>query len=308
MTESLPPDPGGLAVGVGAVPPGAWWRRRRSGRATAILGGMGVGVVLIAALVSLVWTPHDPLVIHPDARLGGPSGQFVLGTDGFGRDVASLLMAGARVPLLVGAVAVAIALALGVPWGVAAAMSERTARLRGRATGLGAWMMRWNDVVQAFPPLLLAIVLAAAFGAGSWTAAVALGIGSSPGVSRVVRSVTAPVLEREFVLAARSVGRGRWYTAWRHVLPNISSVLYVQASITFALAVLAEAALSYLGLGTPAPTPSWGRMLQEGQAFLSIAPGLVLWPGLAIAWTVLGFMLLGDGLRDAGDPRMESGS
>lgn len=271
-------------------------RRTRSGGGTLMVGAVLVCSVLVLALVSLLWTPADPLSTDPVNRLAAPGGDNWLGTDGLGRDVASAVMAGSRVPLLVGAVAVSISFALGVPFGILAAMT---------AGGAGVWLMRWNDIVQAFPALLLAIILAAAFGGGTGTAMVALGIGAAPGVARVVRAGTLQVLSREYALAARASGRGPLFIAIRHVLPNIRGILIVQASVGFALAVLAEAALSFLGLGTPAPTPSWGRMLQEAQAFLYVQPQLILWPGIAIAVTVLGFNLLGDGLRDRYDPRME---
>ena len=264
---------------------------------TLVVGAVMVAVVVLVGLVSLVRTPHDPLATDPLHRLQGPSAAHWLGTDGLGRDAASMLVAGTRVPLLVGLVAVLISLVLGVPFGVAAAMT--------RQGGAGLWLMRWNDVVQAFPALLLAIVLAAVRGPSTWTAMAALGIGAAPGFVRVTRAGTLQVLSREYALAARAAGRGPLYTAVRHVLPNIRSMLIVQASVGFALAVLAEAALSYLGLGTPPPTPSWGRMLQDAQGFLYVQPLLIVWPGVAIAWTVLGFNLLGDGLRDLLDPRLE---
>lgn len=270
--------------------------QRRAGGGLLLLGGILVGTVVLMALLSLVWTPHDPTDTSATDRLQGPGPEHWLGTDGLGRDVASMLLAGAQIPLLVGLVAVLISLAIGVPFGIAAAITDR---------GAGLWMMRWNDIVQAFPPLLLAIILAAVWGGSTATAMVALGIGASPGVARVVRSGTLQVLSREFALAARAAGRGPFYLALRHVLPNIRGILIVQATVGFALAVLAEAALSFLGLGTPPPTPSWGRMLQEGQSLLQVQPLLVLWPGAAIAVTILGFNLLGDGLRDRFDPRME---
>lgn len=270
--------------------------RRGRGNASLRVGLVLVGVVLLAALLSLVWTPMDPLKTNPIDRLAGPSAEHWLGTDSLGRDVASQLLAGSRVPLLVGAGAVVLSFVLGVPFGIVAAITGR---------GAGAWLMRWNDIVQAFPPLLLAIILAAIYGAGTTTATIALGIGASPGVARVVRAGTLQVLSREYALAARAAGRGSFWLACRHVLPNIASILIVQASVGFALAVLSEAALSFLGLGTAAPTPSWGRALQEAQAVLYSQPLLVVWPGAAIAVTVLGFNLLGDGLRDRFDPRME---
>ncbi len=302
MTARTVPGPvPGPASGPGpAVAPATGSARRgRPRRSSALtIGAVLVGLVLAMALVSLVWTPMSPTATDPLNRLQSPSGTHWFGTDGLGRDVASQVMAGARVPLLVGAVAVSISFVLGVPYGILAAMTD---------AGAGRWLMRWNDIVQAFPPLLLAIVLAAVLGGGTGTAMVALGIGAAPGVARVVRAGALQVLSREYAVAARAAGRGRVSTAWRHVLPNLRGILIVQASVGFALAILAEAALSFLGLGTTAPTPSWGRMLQEAQAFLYTQPLVILWPGLAVAVTVLGFNLLGDGLRDRFDPRMEAG-
>lgn len=271
-------------------------RRRRGGTVLIITGGALVGLVLLVALISLFWTPQDPTATNAVNRLAGPSGENWLGTDGLGRDTASMLMAGSRVPLLVGLGTVAVGFVVGVPLGIIAAMTDR---------GAGMWMMRGNDILQAFPALLLAIILAAVFGPSTLTAIIALGLGLAPGVVRVVRSGTLQVLSREFALAARAAGRGPVYLAVRHVLPNIRGILIVQATVGFAIAILAEAALSFLGLGTPPPTASWGRMLQDGQSVLQVAPLNVLWPGLAVAVAVMGFNLLGDGLRDRFDPRME---
>ncbi|TLQ01107.1 ABC transporter permease [Nesterenkonia salmonea] len=271
-------------------------RRRRAGTGLIIAGGTLVGLVVLMALVSLVWTPQDPTATGATNRLEGPSAEHWLGTDGLGRDIASMVLAGSRVPLLVGLGTVCVGFLIGVPYGIAAALTER---------GAGLWMMRGNDIAQAFPALLLAIILAAVFGVSTGTAVIALGLGLAPGVARVVRSGTLQVLSRDYALAARAAGRGSIYLALRHVLPNIRGIIIVQATVGFAIAVLAEAALSFLGLGTPPPTPSWGRMLQDAQSVLNIAPLTVLWPGMAVAITVLGFNLLGDGLRDRFDPRME---
>lgn len=271
-------------------------RRRRGGTPLIVAGGALVALVLLIALVSLFWTPQDPTATNAVNRLTSPSGEHWLGTDGLGRDTASMLMAGSRVPLLVGLGTVAVGFAVGVPLGIIAAMTDR---------GAGMWMMRGNDILQAFPALLLAIILAAVFGPSTLTAIIALGLGLAPGVVRVVRSGTLQVLSREYALAARAAGRGPLYLAVRHVLPNIRGILIVQATVGFAIAILAEAALSFLGLGTPPPTASWGRMLQDSQAVLQVAPLNVLWPGLAVAVAVMGFNLLGDGLRDRFDPRME---
>lgn len=267
-------------------------RRRAPG--TLVLGTVLVALVVVAALVSLLWTPFDPTIVDPAARLESPSAAHWLGTDDFGRDIASILLVGARTTLLVGVVAVAVAAVIGIPLGLSAGM---------RPGAADEVLMRGNDVLLAFPALLLAIVFAAVWGGSTVTAMVALGIGAAPAFARVARAGTRQVMSQDYVLAARASGRGSGWIARRHVLPNISSELIVQASVTFALAVLGEAALSYLGFGTPPPTPSWGRMLQETQPYLYLQPMVMLWPGLAIALTVLGFNLLGDGLRDRLDPR-----
>ncbi|WP_216630171.1 ABC transporter permease [Nocardiopsis coralli] len=273
--------------------------RRRRGPlhllpATGLIGLVIVAGIVAVALVSLVWTPHDPLQAAPEQRLSGSTPQHPLGTDRYGRDVASILMAGAQITLLVGCVAVAIAVLIGTPLGVLAGMR------RGWTEEL---VMRGSDVVLAFPALLLAIMASAVMGASTWSAMAAIGLASVPGFARVARAGTLQVMSSDFILAARVAAQPGARIARRHVLPNIVGLVVVQASVTFALAILAEAALSFLGLGTPPPEPSWGRMLQSAQDHLAVAPHLAVWPGLAIALAVLGFNLLGDGLRDVLDPR-----
>ncbi|WP_181776023.1 ABC transporter permease [Amycolatopsis pittospori] len=260
-----------------------------------VIGGVLVALIVLAALLSFVWTPFDPVKIDSAHRLHDFSGSNLLGTDSFGRDVLSQIMVGARTTLYVGVVAVGIAALIGTPLGILAGMSSKW---------LGEFVMRVNDLVLAFPALLLAIMFGAVFGADTLTAMVAIGIATIPSFARIARSGTLQVMSSEFVLAARSAGRSRLNIAARHVLPNISGLLIVQASVSFAIAVLAEAALSFLGFGTRPPTPSWGRMLQESQVFLTSHPRLALVPGVAIAIAVLGFNLLGDGLRDRLDPRL----
>jgi ABC-type glutathione transport system ATPase component/ABC-type dipeptide/oligopeptide/nickel transport system permease subunit len=290
-------DPATTAVGPPLPDLGPAAEPRRPGRhPQLVIGAVLVGLVVATALVSLVWTPFDPE--HAGAeRLLPPGAEHWFGTDRFGRDVFSQVMAGAQVTLLVGVVAVGIAAVVGVPLGVLAGM---------RGGRLGALLMRGSDILLAFPGLLLAIVLGAVYGAGTVTAMVALGIGSVPAFARVARSGTLQVMRSDYVLAARAANRGEAAIAARHVLPNIAGTVLVQCSVNFAIAVLAEAGLSFLGLGTPPPTPSWGRMLQESQQFLGVADHLAIVPGVAIAVAVLGFNLLGDGLRDVLDPRLSA--
>jgi peptide/nickel transport system permease protein len=255
-----------------------------------------VGLVVLAAALSFFWTPFDPVKVDAAHRLLGFGGENLFGTDKFGRDLLSQLMVGARTTLYVGIVAVGVAAVIGTPLGVFAAAGPRW---------LGEIVLRANDIVLAFPALLLAIMFGAAFGASTLTAMIAIGIATVPSFARLARATALQVLTTEYVLAARSAGRTRSAIAVRHVLPNIAGLIIVQCSVSFGIAVLAEAALSYLGLGTQPPTPSWGRMLQESQELLAVQPRLLIVPGVAIAVAVLGFTLLGDGLRDRLDPRLE---
>ena len=268
---------------------------RASQHPSLLLGAALCLLLLLAAALSLVWTPWSPFDIDMAAKLQLPDRQHWLGTDAFGRDVASLLLIGARNSIAVGVIAVGIGLSLGTALGLLAAAR------RGWVEEL---IMRLADFSFAFPAILSAIMLTAVFGAGMVNAIIAIGIFNIPTFARITRASAVAIWSREFVLAARACGKGPWRITWDHVLPNISSVLIVQATIQFALAILAEAALSYLGLGTQPPQPSWGRMLAEAQTLLFQAPQLALYPGVAIALAVLGLNLAGDGLRDLLDPRL----
>lgn len=263
--------------------------------ATGIIGLTIVALTMLAALISLVWTPYDPLMALAADRLQGSSAEHLLGTDRFGRDVLSRLMVGAQITLFVGLVAVSISALIGVPLGMAAGMR--------RGEFLDSLVMRTADLLLAFPALLLAIIAGAVWGPSTLTAMIAIGIAGIPSFARVARSGTLQVMSQDFIAAARVSKVNELTIATRHVFPNITGLIIVQASVYFALAILAEAALSYLGLGTAPPAASWGRMLQDAQSLLAVQPGLTLWPGLAIALTVLGFNLLGDALRDVLDPR-----
>jgi peptide/nickel transport system permease protein len=263
--------------------------------ASLVAGGTLVGFVVAMAIVSFFWTPFSPTKVNPSARLAPMGWPHVLGADRFGHDTLSQIMAGARLTLYVGVIAVAIAGLIGIPIGAIAAAGPRW---------LDEIISRISDVAFAFPALLLAVMLAAAYGASTTVAMTAIGVANIPPFIRITRAEARRVLASDYVLAARTGGRNRRATFWRHVLPNIAPSLIVQSTVLFAIAILAEAALSYLGLGTPAPTPSWGRMLLESKEVYDQHLNLALFPGLAIAIAVLGFNLLGDGLRDALDPRL----
>ncbi|WP_433509612.1 ABC transporter permease [Nonomuraea sp. CA-143628] len=282
------------AAAASTVPDGR--RRRRPITGSLLVGGLIVSVVLGMALLSFVWTPHDPTLVNAMARLRKPSLEYWFGTDKFGRDVFSQILMGSRTTLFVGFVAVGVAALVGVPLGIVAGMAPRW---------FGELLMRGNDLLLAFPALLLTIMFAAVYGASTLVAMVAIGIASIPHFARLTRSGTLQVMKTEYVIAARAAGRRPFSIGLRHVLPNVSSLVIVQSSVGFAIAVLAEAALSFLGFGTPPPVPSWGRMLQESQEMLWSAPRLAVFPGIAIAVAVLGFNLLGDGLRDRFDPKLE---
>ena len=263
---------------------------------TLWVGALLVGGLVLTSLVAMVWTPHDPTRVTA-GRLQPMSPTHPLGTDPMGIDILSLLMAGSRVVLMVGIVSVAIASLIGVPLGLLIGMAGDRwwARL----------LLRASDLLYALPALLLAILLAAALGSSVWTAMIAIGVATVPVFVRMTRAGTMQVMTRDHVASARVSGIGWPAIAWRHVLPNIAPLLGVQASVSFAMAVLAEAGLSYLGLSAPSTTPTWGRMIFDAQRQLFTAPELTFWPALAVGLAVLGFNLLGDGLRDRLDPLLK---
>lgn len=264
-----------------------------------VVGGLLTAALALAALVSLFWSPYPVAEIDIPNKLQPPSAAHWLGTDSLGRDIASQLLVGAQNSILVGVIAVGIGLVVGVALGCLASAS--------RADGRG-WIeeavMRASDFTFAFPALLSAIMLTAIYGPGLVMSIVAIGIFNIPVFARIARGSANAVWAREFVTAARAAGKGPLAITRDHVLPNIASPLIVQASISFAVAILAEAALSYLGLGTQPPRPSWGRMLNEAQTQMFQAPLLAVYPGLAIMASVLGLNLVGDGLRDLLDPKL----
>jgi peptide/nickel transport system permease protein len=263
---------------------------------TGFVTGMVILLTLIfCAVVSVFWSPYPVADIDIPNKLAPPSAQHWLGTDSLGRDIASLLWVGSQNTLLVGLIAVGIGLSVGVPLGLLASAK------RGWTEEV---IMRAADFTFAFPALLSAILLTAIYGPGLVISITAIGIFNIPVFARVTRGAANAVWTRDYTLAAMAAGKSKWTITWNHVLPNMASVLIVQASVQFAIAILAEAALSYLGLGTQAPQPSWGRMLNEAQSQMFQAPWLAVYPGMAIAIAVLGLNLLGDGLRDLMDPRL----
>ena len=270
------------------------WSKGLTSRSFTIGGAITLALVGVA-LVSLAWTPYAVTEINVPMKLRPPSAAHWLGTDQFGRDVLSMMMLGARNSIAVSLVAVGIGAGLGVPLGALAAA---------RRGWVEEAVMRFNDFAFAFPALLSAVMITALLGPGAVNSIIAIGIFNVPVFARVTRGASLSLWQREFVLAAQVAGKGATRITLEHILPNIASVLIVQMTIQFALAILAEAGLSYLGLGTQPPNPSWGKMLNEAQTFMYLAPQLAIFPGAAIAVTVLGLNLLGDGLRDVLDPRL----
>ncbi len=252
-------------------------------------------IMLFTGLLSLFWTPFPVELLDIPHKLESPSAKHWLGTDHFGRDVFSMLMVGAWNSMLVSVFAIGFGSLIGVPLGALAAAKR-------------GWVeetvMRFNDFAFAFPALLTAVMLSAVYGPGTINSVLAIGIFNIPVFARITRGSALSIYKREFILAARTAGKGEFQIAVEHIFPNIVSVLIVQVTIQFALGILAEAGLSYLGLGTQPPIPSWGKMLSEAQTMMFFAPQLAILPGLAIVFTVLGLNLLGDGLRDILDPRL----
>jgi peptide/nickel transport system permease protein len=270
-------------------------RRVRPFRHVTFTVGVAVTLaLLVTAALSLVYTPHDPLEMSITGRLQGPSVAHLLGTDQFGRDLLSRIMRGAVTSILVGVIAVGIGSGIGVTLGMLSGY-------------FGGWVdeafMRLMDAVQGFPAILSALLITAVFTPSIAISMVAIGVAFLPVFARLTRGSFLELRHRDFVVAARALGAGDAVLILRHILPNTLSPLIVQATISFPVAILAEAGLAYLGLGTQPPHPSWGLMLREAQAFLGMNPWFAIFPGAAIALTVLGLNLLGDGLRDLLDPR-----
>jgi len=262
---------------------------------SAVVGLVMVGVLAVVGILAPVLAPHDPLQRAMRERLTPPSSKHWLGQDELGRDILSRIVYGARISLTIGIVSVGVGMALGVPWGL----------LSGFYGGkLDLISQRLLDILLAFPPIILVILVVTVLGPGLWNAMMVIGITSVPRYSRVVRGSVLALRDTEYVQAARALGASDFRILSRHVLPNVLGPVVVLGTLYTATAILTAAGLGFLGLGAQAPTPEWGAMLSRGREYLRIAPHVSAFPGLAIFFSVLGFNLLGDGLRDALDPRL----
>ena len=261
---------------------------------------LGLSVFLFItclSVLSIFWTPYDITFLNISEKLKPPgSPNHLLGTDHFGRDITSMLMLGAQTSLLVAFMATLIGLVVGIPLGLLAASKARSP--------VDDIIMRGNDLIFAFPALVIAILITAVFGPSMLNAIIAIGIFNIPVFSRVTRGAALSVFTRDFILAAKVCGKNNFQICMEHILPNITSILIVQTSIQFSLGILAESALSYVGLGTQPPMPSWGRMLADSQTMISFAPHLALAPGIAIILVVLSINTMGDSLGDYLDPKL----
>ncbi|WP_312527328.1 ABC transporter permease [Paracoccus sp. (in: a-proteobacteria)] len=265
-------------------------------RWTLILGATLAGLALLAALISFFWTPYAVTAMSIPDKLQPPSALHWFGTDHFGRDILSMIMVGARVSIAVALVAVVIGMGIGVPLGLLAAAY--------RGSWLDDLIMRANDLVFAFPSLVIAVLITSVFGPSAVNAIIAIGIFNIPVFARVTRAGALPLWTLDYIRAAEVAGKSSTRISLEHILPNVMNLLIVQGTIQFSLGILAEAGLSYVGLGAQPPTPSWGRMLAESQTMVTLAPHVAIIPGMCIVITVLGMNLLGDGLRDRLDPRL----
>lgn len=284
-----------IALAARHRPIGLFWMRFRRNK-PAIIGGFIIAVMVLTALLSGILAPYNPSTQDYYHLVQPPGGGHLLGTDDLGRDTLSRIIYGARVSVAASIVPVALALAVGVPLGLIAGYYRGV---------LDSWLiMRVVDAMQAFPFLILALALASVLGAGFWNAMIAIGIGFMPAFIRIVRGQVLSVAAHDYVEAARALGVSNSRILRTHVLPNALGPLLVQTSVAMGSAILAEAGLAFLGVGVQPGTPSWGEMLTVSQTYINSAPFLAIWPGIAIFLAVLGFNLLGDGIREGLDPRL----
>jgi peptide/nickel transport system permease protein len=274
------------------TPLGETWRRLRRNR-SFVIGAVVVSIIVAVAILAPLLAPHDPLRNNFRARLQPPGAMFWLGTDHFGRDILSRMLHGGRISLVIGASVVVVTGIFGSAIGAIA----------GFFRALDEPIMRLMDAIMAFPAILLAMAIAAVMGASVTNVVIALSIATTPHTARIVRGSVLVVREMEYVEAARALGASELRVLFRHVLVNTTGPLIVRLTYVFAIAILAEAALSFIGVGPPPPAPSFGNIIANGRDFMIVAPWITIFPGFAIIAVVLGLNLLGDGLRDVLDPR-----
>jgi peptide/nickel transport system permease protein len=270
--------------------------RRLWGNRLAVTGFGLLFVVLVSAVFAGILSPHDPLTMIVADRMKSPSATHLMGTDNFGRDIFSRVLHGARLSLEVGAAVMIFTVGAGILFGLVAGYFSR----------LDGPVMRVMDAMMAFPAILFGIAIMAVLGPKTFNVVIALSVVYAPRTVRIVRASVLATKQLDYVEAVRAQAAGHLRILFRHILPNCLSPLVVQATFNFAYAVLAEASLSFVGAGAPPPTPSWGNILSEGRIYMQNAPWITIFPGLAIAVTVLGLNLAGDGLRDILDPRMKT--
>lgn len=281
------------------IPSEGFWKttiRRLLKHPVGVIGVVIIVILVLAALLGPIVSPYDPNEQDFDNRFSPPTLSHPFGTDDFGRDTLSRVMYGARISLLVGVIAVSIAATLGTFLGLVAGYSTRV---------IDEVIMRIMDILFAFPAILLAIAILAALGKGIANAMIAIGLVYTPIFARIARGAVLSVRNEEFIKAARALGTRHFTILFRHILPNSLAPLIVETTLSLAFAILAEAALSFFDLGTQPPDPSWGRMLSEGRAYFQQSVWMAVFPGLSIMISVMGFNFLGDGLRDALDPKMK---
>lgn len=292
MTDTVLHAPLAGAAAVESPAARAWRRLRR--RKGAVAGLFVIALFFLAAVLAPLIVPYNPVVQSWTAVRNAPSWMHLFGTDDVGRDIFSRVIYGTRASLFAGVISVSIALSIGIPLGLIAGY---------RGGFIDALLSRITDAMLACPFIILAIALAAFLGPSLGNAMIAIGITTTPVFVRLTRGQVMAVKVEEYIEAARAVGNPRWRIAIVHILPNVMPALLVQATLSIAAAIIAEASLSFLGLGQQPPYPSWGSMLNAAQRFLTTAPWMAVWPGIAIFLSVLSFNLVGDGLRDALDPR-----
>ncbi|MBL8839755.1 MAG: ABC transporter permease [Alphaproteobacteria bacterium] len=288
-------DAAAIATAGAARPGGPSTLRRLFSHRLFVTGIVLFGAMVAVAVFADLLATHDPTRIRARERFRGPSAANFFGTDNFGRDVFTRVIYGSRVSLEIGFYTVVVTAICGTAAGAAAGYFRR----------LDEWVMRTMDALMAFPSIMLAIAITAALGPSKFNIVIALAFVYVPRTARIVRGSVLVVREMDYVQAARTVGAGHGRILAKHVLPNCMAPLIVQLTFVFAYAVISEAVLSFLGMGPPPPTPTWGNVIAEGRDFIREAYWITLFPGIAIAITVLGLNLLGDGLRDVFDPRMK---